>query len=173
MRSLVANGLDRLFKFSADSIFPVFFPDLKFNFSDSDESENNYSHLIICSIVAKSFVGQLFINVNLNLLKQSSKELSAQPDDVILKILNETSNQLLGIIAFNLNKLNLYGRVGLPLDIQRSTYSPGKLFVPSIKIHDASRAFMLKFGFLDTEGNQRLDFTKIKCEMPQDDVDFL
>ena len=108
--------------FAVNQIIGNMIPDLKVEWrkqiQNQDLSEKKtYDFLIFCETNAVGFSGGITIKSNYDFLRSKSPTLSLNDDEMLTKYFAEIGNQVLGLINFNLKKLNIEARIGLPIMI--------------------------------------------------------
>ena len=162
-------------------ITPIFFSCDKVNFKSKpfDPSFFDFTRpeLFDCLVCIENnfewLVGRLVIKINSGAF--SKYVLKADKDiEEILKASQEFSNQIMGIINFNLNKNGRKFKIGLPqsYDLSTSRVNLGKLLIPSMILQSEGGEVEISFGYVEMENGTVPKLEVDEFSTPSSDVDF-
>ena len=153
---------------------PVNFEERKFDPDFFDFSNNsNFDCLVSIENNFEWLVGRLVIKINSDLFSKNILKKDQSIDDV-LKASQEYSNQIMGIINFNLNNTGKKFKIGLPqsYDLTTSRVNLGKLLIPSMILTTSSREIEISFGHIEMENGTVPELKVEEFSIPSSDVDF-
>ena len=153
---------------------PVTFEEKKFDPDFFDFSNNsNFDCLVSIENNFEWLVGRLVIKINSDLFSKNILKKDKTIDD-ILKASQEYSNQIMGIINFNLNNSGKKFKIGLPqsYDLTTSRVNLGKLLIPSMILTTNSREIEISFGHIEMENGTVPELKVEEFSIPSSDVDF-
>ena len=177
----ITSGMKETIIKTMEYITPIFFdcnvvsfkekkfdPDF-FDFSSAEKFdclvsiENNFEWL----------VGRLVIKINSQLFAKNILKEEKDIDD-ILKASQEYSNQIMGIINFNLNNSGKKFKIGLPqsYDLTTSRVNLGKLLIPSMMLVSNAGEIEISFGHIEMENGTVPELQIEGFLTPSSDVDF-
>jgi hypothetical protein len=171
---LLPKKLKDLCTFAVSSIIPNLIPDIKIDFVESKMSSCNISFnlQLHCETVAKNFVGAMTLRADINLLRKKSEILSGISDEDIMDCLAEVTNQTLGVINYNLKKINIDARIGLPTILNSTTeYNMrSSFYLPICILSDANYGVSTKFYILYPfmKGNDLLETIEFDASLAQE-----
>ena len=153
---------------------PVNFEERKFDPDFFDFSNNsNFDCLVSIENNFEWLVGRVVIKINSDLFSKNILKKDQSIDDV-LKASQEYSNQIMGIINFNLNNTGKKFKIGLPqsYDLTTSRVNLGKLLIPSMILTTSSREIEISFGHIEMENGTVPELKVEEFSIPSSDVDF-
>lgn len=149
---LLPKKLKDLCSFAVSSIVPNLIPDIEATFEESVSTltTTTFNIQVHCETVARNFVGAITLRADTNLLKQRSEVLASISEQDIMDCLAEVSNQTLGIINYNLKKINIDARIGLPTIVNSPTeYNMrSSFYLPLCVLNDPACGISCKFYIL-------------------------
>lgn len=156
LKELFPDKLKELGLFAIRNIFKEMLPDLKAEWVLQDVNpkfENkNHDLVIFCEISAENFAGGITVRSTFEELKGKSATLRELDSDSIIHYMAEISNQVLGVISYNLKNLNIEGRIGLPVLVSKEGVPHYKrrtaFYMPSVVISDNESKLFFALHFL-------------------------
>lgn len=156
LKEIFPDKFKELALFSLRSILEGMLPDLKLEWIEQDApcqtEKKAHDFLVYCETNAPGFSGGVTLKSNYDFLRQHSLALREQDDEGVTRYFAEVGNQMLGLINYNLKKLNIEARIGLPVMIGKGGLAYYKrrsaFYMPSVTFTDPSGAVSLSVHFL-------------------------
>ena len=177
----ITSGMKETVHKTMEYITPIFFDCGAVSFEEKrfdpdffDFSNNkNFDCLVSIENNFEWLVGRLVIKINSDLFAKNILKKEKNIDD-ILKASQEYSNQIMGIINFNLNNSGKKFKIGLPqsYDLTTSRVNLGKLLIPSMILTTDSREIEISFGHIEMENGTVPELKVEDFSTPSSDVDF-
>ena len=177
----ITSGMKDTIQKTMEYITPIFFDCNNVNFEEKkfdpdffDFSNNSdFDCLVSIENNFEWLVGRLVIKINSKLFAKNILKKDKDIDD-ILKASQEYSNQIMGIINFNLNNSGKKFKIGLPqsYDLTTSRVNLGKLLIPSMMLTTNSREIEISFGHIEMENGTVPELKVEEFSIPSSDVDF-
>ncbi len=132
------------------------FPDMDMKFAESETPKVNAKLLVTAEIADKSFLSTIAIAVALDDFKSRNSLYSDIDDATLIDAFKEFANQLIGIINFNLARIEgLHPRGSLPMAIYSSSgYSKRTdlFFRPCFLVSNSAGDVQIRFDMLNLKG---------------------
>ena len=156
LREVFPEKFRELALFSVKQVMANMLPDFSMNWVENASAEftekKSYDFLVFCETNAVGFSGGITIKSGYPVLREHSKTLASQDDEGITRYFAEVGNQVLGLINYNLKKLNIEARIGLPVMIGKDGMSHYRrrsaFYMPSCVFHAHDGAIQISVHFL-------------------------
>lgn len=130
-----------------------------------------YDSVVVCETMLGDIVGQCTVRI-------ASKKVDLAGDADVKALVSqagEFTNQFLGIINYNLSKLGLQPKIGLPffVDLGSGGHAATKLLIPSVYFRESQGLLSVEIGFINNSGGRNLEFGDIEFGWHSDEVQFL
>ena len=177
----INGGIKDVITQTMEYITPIFFSCDKVNYKsksfDPDFFDFTKPELFNCLVCIENnfewLVGRLVLKINSDLFAKNI--LKADKDiEEILKASQEFSNQIMGIINYNLNQNGRKFKIGLPqsYDLSNSRVNLGKLLIPSMILQSEGGEIEISFGYVEMENGTVPNLEVDDFSTPSSDVDF-
>ncbi len=154
LEELLPSRVKELSVFATNYTLKSFMPDLKADVTmvkTPNRNDTNFDIYISCESIAQGFFAGILLKVDSQKLRKfggpAFQNLSHQQ---ILDYMGEFTNQTLGVINLNLQKVNINARVGLPtvLSAQGFNNLRSGFYTPSCVLEDSQGLIEIKYTFL-------------------------
>jgi hypothetical protein len=170
VNGMVPKDLTRVLTAAADSIFKTFFKDIG-KFAEAEPVVKGFERQINFSMVGGNLIGYFVTRFRVAALAPV-QEGNKGPVELVVQ---EPSNQILGLIGQALGKVNVSTKVGLPtvFDLTKIPEIRALSYFPSVHVTDAQKKVFLSLGFLNLEGEPLFDLSGVDSAATSSDVEFL
>lgn len=176
--NLVPKGFKTICLQSSAFIGQSVFPDMDMKFTESENLKTNENLQVICEVADKSFLSSVTIKVSMASFKSRNELYNDIDDDTLVDSLKEYANQMIGIINFNLAKIDgLAPRGSVPMALLNSN-GPCKqnhmFYMPSFFASNSTNDIQIKFDFLNLKGINLKELYDSKFEFitPEETAEF-
>lgn len=176
--SLFPNYVKTVTKESIKFILPKVFPDMPTDFNEVDKDSGQYNILVNCENHGAGIFSAISISVDSAALRNLNDTYRGIDQAILLDYGKELANQIFGAINFNLNRIDIYSRVALPVALVGSPGSGWRItsrhFRPSIRLELANKVMSFQVEFMAKTTNEiwnQLNSSKLAFTAPEETIE--
>ncbi len=170
LKKLLPTKLKELSVFVSNYIIKKFINsiDCKFEAADEEAVDQDFDIFVVCESIAKGFVTRVLMRVNSQKIRNHVPSMANLEHQKIVDYIGEFTNQALGVINWNLQKMDIDATGGLPTALTQDGYTNLRsgFYTPSCITRDGNNILEIKYSYLvpflkNTEFKK--DFDKYLC----------
>jgi hypothetical protein len=177
-KSLFPTYIRTITKESIKFILPKVFPDMSTDFNEVEKDSGQYNILVNCENHGAGIFSAISISVDSTALRNLNDTYSGIDQVILLDYGKELANQIFGAINFNLNQIDIYSRVALPVALVGSAGSGWRItsrhFRPSIRLELANKVMSFQVEFMAKTTNEiwnQLNSSKLIFNAPEETIE--
>jgi|GEM_PF-6745591 len=177
-QSLFPSYVRTITKESIKFILPKVFPDMSADFNEVEKDSGQYNILVNCENHGAGIFSAISISVDSAALKNLNDTYRGIDQVILLDYGKELANQIFGAINFNLNQIDIYSRVALPVALVGSPGSGWRItsrhFRPSIRLELANKVMSFQVEFMAKTTNDiwnQLNSSKLTFNAPEESIE--
>lgn len=177
-QSLFPNYVRTITKESIKFILPKVFPDIETDFNEVEKDSGQYNILVNCENHGAGIFSAISISVDSTALRNLNDTYRGIDQVILLDYGKELANQIFGAINFNLNRIDIYSRVALPVALVGSPGSGWRItsrhFRPSIRLELSNKVMSFQVEFMAKTTNEiwnQLNSAKLAFSAPEETIE--